>query len=195
MPPDEKLEEVLDDLVTEAKRCVEMVNNLLTYSYLSPSREEANNEKTNIKEIVKRISHLFAYLLTEIELTVEIDANMPDLCIATNKLQQVVSNLVKNAIDSVSEAKTKRVFIRATHDLSFCYISVEDTGTGISKEGLSKIFDPFYTTKEVGKGSGLGLSVSKGIIEEYKGEISVESKLNKGTRFLIKLPNCFSPSN
>jgi len=195
MPPNEKLGEVLDDLVSEAKRCADIVNNLLTYSYRTSSLDETIDEKTNLTLVVNRVAKLFAYLMNDLEFKVEIEETMPTLCINSNKLQQVLSNLIKNAIDSVKDSGTKAIYIRAYYDSSFCYKSVEDTGMGIMKERLSKIFDPFYTTKEVGQGSGLGLSVSKSIIEEIKGEISVESELNKGTRFLVRLPNCIQPSN
>jgi signal transduction histidine kinase len=67
-------------------------------------------------------------------------------------------------------------------------ITVHDTGTGISRENIKKIYDPFFTTKAVGKGTGLGLAVSYGIVQEHGGNISVESKLGHGTAFKLELP-------
>jgi signal transduction histidine kinase len=67
-------------------------------------------------------------------------------------------------------------------------IDISDTGSGISEQNLDKIFDPFFTTKETGHGVGLGLAISYGIIKEHKGSIQVESQVNKGTTFTIRLP-------
>jgi len=105
-----------------------------------------------------------------------------------NKLQQVISNIVKNSLDAMENKENKKISIQAFQDSDSCHLIIEDTGVGISKQNLSKIFDPFYTTKEVGKGTGLGLSVCKSIIEEYKGEIYVDSIPDHGTKFHVILP-------
>ncbi|HET54666.1 MAG TPA: HAMP domain-containing histidine kinase, partial [Ignavibacteria bacterium] len=80
------------------------------------------------------------------------------------------------------------VYIKSSHDDKYLYVTIEDNGCGMDEDTLSKIFDPFFTTKRVGKGTGLGLSVSYGIIRKFHGDISVESELNKGSKFTIKIP-------
>jgi len=188
-PPDSRLTEVLDDLVSEAKRCAEIVKNLLTYSYYSSGGGESiSNETANVNEVIKRVTNLFSYLLKDINLQIDTEVDLPDFHIQANKLQQVISNIVKNSIDAMEDISNKAITIKAYHNHSHCCLTIEDTGQGIEPERLTKIFDPFYTTKDVGKGTGLGLSVSKSIIEEYNGEINVESQVGIGTRFYIKFP-------
>lgn len=189
VPSDSKVANVLDDLVFEAKRCTEIVSNLLTYSYVTSGGEKASPyEETNVKDIIKRVCALFNHLLYDIKLTLDIQEELPKFRIQANKLQQVVANILKNAIDAMDTRSNKEIMIKAYSDPEKCHLVIEDTGKGISNDDLLKIFDPFYTTKEVGKGTGLGLSVSKSIIEENNGEISLESEVNKGTRFHIAFP-------
>ena len=102
-------------------------------------------------------------------------------------LQQVILNIMGNAVDAMTEGgiftiKTGRL------DDNKVYIEFIDNGSGINRENLGKIFDPFYTTKRPGKGTGLGLSISFGIIEKHGGEITVESEPGKGTKFTVLLP-------
>ena len=187
--PDSKLIEVLDDLVFETKRCAEIVKNLLTYSYFTSVGEQSpTTETANVKEIIKRVCSLFAHLLNDIQLNLDIESDLPEFHIQANKLQQVISNIIKNAIDAMENSSQKEIYIKAYKDSGECHLIIDDTGKGISTPDLSKIFDPFYTTKDVGKGTGLGLSVSRSIIEEYNGKISLESEVGKGTRFHIKFP-------
>lgn len=189
IPSDGKLAEVLDDLVVEAKRCADIVKNLLTYSYFSTGKNEKTTDvSTDLNEIIKRIRNLFANLLTDVTVHLSIENNLPPLRIQPNKLQQVVSNIIKNSIDAMENQEKKEIIIKAFRDKTYCNLVIEDTGMGIKADDFSKIFDPFYTTKEVGKGTGLGLSVSKSIVEEYNGEITLESEVGKGTRFYVKLP-------
>ncbi len=84
--------------------------------------------------------------------------------------------------------KGGKLYISSSGSNSFACIEIEDTGVGIPQENIDKIFDPFFTTKEPGKGTGLGLSVSYNIIKEHGGDISVESEVNRGTKFIFTLP-------
>lgn len=104
----------------------------------------------------------------------------------SQQMEQVIVNLVLNAVDAMPlEGK---LFISTGLNDSTVNIEIEDTGEGIAPENIDKVFDPFYTTKEPGKGTGLGLSVSYNIIKEHGGDISVESQMKRGTKFVIKLP-------
>src|SRR5690606_542213 len=113
------------------------------------------------------------------------------------EIQQVIRNLLRNARQALAsdlENNTEPSFkpmitLRAYADAEYATIEVEDNGPGMSEDVKSHIFEPFYTTKEVGKGTGLGLSVSYFIItEHHKGKIEVDSTPGKGTRFIIRLP-------
>jgi len=120
-------------------------------------------------------------------ITVEKDyaLNEPVECYA-GELNQVFMNILANAIQAIPDKG--RIFIATARINDQAIISIADTGTGMSAEVSKKIFDPFFTTKEVGEGTGLGLSISYGIIEKHHGALTVESELNRGTRFIIALP-------
>jgi signal transduction histidine kinase len=111
---------------------------------------------------------------------------MPEITADPAQLSQVLVNLVVNALQSIPGGG------RITVETRFCdnsvYLAVTDTGTGMSKQVLEKIFVPFFTTKDVGQGTGLGLPVVHGIVTAHGGSIDVESKEGRGTRFEIRLP-------
>jgi signal transduction histidine kinase len=108
----------------------------------------------------------------------------------------VFINLVSNAIDAMDEKaarpdntdKEKRLTIRSFTANGHVVVKVVDTGTGMTEEIKNKIFEPFYTTKKVGKGTGLGVSISYGIVKDYHGSIEIESEVGKGTTFTLKFP-------
>jgi signal transduction histidine kinase len=107
-------------------------------------------------------------------------------------IEQVLMNLILNAVQATQEGGT--ITIRTRQKEGVCEIDVEDTGCGIPPEVRSNIFDPFFTTKRTGEGTGLGLSVSLGIVERHGGEMLVESEIEKGTKFTVRLPFAPSPS-
>jgi two-component system C4-dicarboxylate transport sensor histidine kinase DctB len=104
------------------------------------------------------------------------------------RLEQVIVNLISNALDAMRERPQRQLTIELEQGERGASLEVRDTGRGIAREHLSSVFDPFYTTKDVGQGLGLGLSISYGIIQDMGGEISVESVLDRGTTFRIVLP-------
>ena len=104
----------------------------------------------------------------------------------TGKLHQVFLNIISNAIDSIEQ--NGEIQIDTNVNDSILGIIIKDNGCGISTENLKKVFDPFFTTKDPGKGTGLGLSISHSIIEQHKGDLQIESTINKGTKVLIHLP-------
>ncbi|MCP4108425.1 MAG: hypothetical protein GY749_23255 [Desulfobacteraceae bacterium] len=104
------------------------------------------------------------------------------------RIQRVLMNLVINAVHAMEEGGGELTIIaKQVDEDTFCF-QVKDTGKGVGKEDMEKIFDPFYTTKDVGKGTGLGLSISHGIIESHGGRIEVESEIGKGAVFTVLLP-------
>ena len=102
------------------------------------------------------------------------------------KLNQVFMNILNNSADAIKDEG--EIGIRTWGDNNFIYVSIKDNGKGMSENVRKKIFEPFYTTKDVGQGTGLGLSISFGIIEKHKGTITAKSKKNEGSEFIIKLP-------
>ena len=115
------------------------------------------------------------------------------------ELEQVLSNLILNAIQAMSKGGTVSVGVgvasrpNGNDDRALGTITVEDNGPGIGEDTLAHIFDPFFTTKGVGEGTGLGLSVSYGIVRDHGGSIEVDSGLGRGARFTVLLPLTSDP--
>ncbi len=128
----------------------------------------------------------------DIEFKIDLEENMPKLLLVADQIQQVFINILLNAVDSIiddpDKNKPKRISIKSSISEDYVNIVLSDTGLGIPEEDLEKIFEPFYTTKEEGRGTGLGLWVSYGIIKSLQGELIVESKSSIGTKFIITLP-------
>ncbi|MCX8069329.1 MAG: ATP-binding protein, partial [Thermodesulfovibrionales bacterium] len=102
------------------------------------------------------------------------------------QLNQVFMNLLINAAQAIE--KQGDIWVKTWADDKFIYVSVSDTGCGIPEDMIDKIFNPFFTTKEIGKGTGLGLSIVMDIVKKHNGEITVESKVGQGTTFTVKIP-------
>ena len=100
----------------------------------------------------------------------------------------MVLNLILNAVDAMPEGGVLTVVTAKDDDNGFVNIRIKDTGKGISKETISFVFEPFFTTKPAGKGTGLGLTVAKRIVNDHGGEVSIKSMEGKGTTVIIKLP-------
>ena len=101
-------------------------------------------------------------------------------------IEQVLMNLILNAIQATAEGG--EIAIRTHQNEEYCEIKVSDTGSGIPADIRAHIFDPFFTTKKTGEGTGLGLSVSLGIVERHGGQLVVESEVGEGTTFTVRLP-------
>ncbi|NLI98819.1 PAS domain-containing sensor histidine kinase, partial [bacterium] len=121
-----------------------------------------------------------------IELVRNLDARLPVIIADPAQLHQALVNLIVNAIQAMPGGGTLTISTHA--DGNILSLSVEDTGIGMSKEIMKQIFLPFFTTKDVGQGTGLGLAVVHGIVTSHGGFVSVESEAGKGSRFTISLP-------
>jgi signal transduction histidine kinase len=120
------------------------------------------------------------------QVSLELDLQpLPSVTCYPAKINQVVFNLLSNAIDAC--APGGRVSVATRLDGEGVEVQVEDTGSGIPPEILGKIFDPFFTTKPIGEGTGLGLSISYGIVRSHGGRIEVESTVGRGTRFVVHI--------
>jgi two-component system, NtrC family, sensor kinase len=124
----------------------------------------------------------------KVSLILNLDDNIPSLQLDVNKIKQVLINLLINACQAVSGEGTITVTSRVMSEDRQIEIQVRDTGIGISPAIKTKIFDPFFTTKKSGDSTGLGLSVSYGIIQDHDGEITVESEPGRWTCFTIRFP-------
>ena len=186
----ERLEDIsryLTTMESETARCGDIVKNLLAFSRQS----KINISSHSIADIIDRALFLISHDLKikEIQLKKNIESNIPKVQCDFRQIQQVLLGLMYNA----SEAMQKGGTLTVTADKSvtaevFLEVVISDTGCGIAGEDMDNIFEPFFTTKEEGKGVGLGLAVAYGIIAQHNGTIAVESELDKGSTFKVRLP-------
>ena len=169
------IHQLLKEISEGSSRISEIVVALKNYSFLG----QAKVLKVNLHE---GIDNTLVILRNKIKIGIEVkriyDDNMPEIMAYGSELNQVWTNLLDNAIDAMDGKGV--INIRTKHTADKVMIEIEDNGKGIPAENIKKIFDPFYTTKTIGKGSGLGLSTSYGIIvEKHKGQMTVTSKPGK----------------
>jgi len=142
----------------------------------------------NLNQIIMNELKLFETMCAKsgVELKRVVDSELPEILADKSQLRQVISNLIVNALQAMPDGGT--LTLQTSFDASSVKFVVEDTGIGMSDEVKENIFLPFYTTKDVDQGTGLGLSVVHGIIASHKGEIFVKSEKDKGTRFTVTFP-------
>lgn len=163
----------------------EIIRKLLVFSRQVPPEKK----NVNLNEIVKNgIQFLSEKCVNEgIEVVCSLFPNLPEIAADAVQLNQVLVNLMVNAVQSM-EAKGGKIEIETKFDDQDVCLSVKDTGQGMTREVLDKIFTPFFTTKDVGHGTGLGLPLAHGIVTSHNGSISVESKTGEGTCFEVRIP-------
>jgi PAS domain S-box-containing protein len=170
----------------QAERATNIVNNLLNFSRTGDATEFT---EIDISRVLDDTLQLLEPQLrgNQIEIIRAYDPDCPQIFGNAGKLQQVFTNLLLNARDAIPAGGSIKISTTPAEDHSLT-IEVSDSGMGIAPENVAKIYDPFYTTKGVGRGTGLGLAVSYGIVQEHSGHISVESNPGRGTTFRITLP-------
>jgi len=170
----------------QAERATNIVNNLLNFSRTGDATEFT---ELDISRVLDDTLQLLEPQLrgNQIEIVRGYDPDSPPVFGNSGKLQQVFTNLLLNARDAIPAGGSIKISTLPAEDHSLT-IEVSDSGIGIAPENVAKIYDPFYTTKGVGRGTGLGLAVSYGIVQEHSGHISVESTPGQGTIFRITLP-------
>ena len=181
---DEGMKKGLATIVTQVDRITKVMNQLLAFA----RRRAPERRAVDLGEIVEDSLEMFQERIAHNRITVEneIEADLPPVHADRDQLMQVLINLVVNSLHAMPEGGRLRLSL-AREDNHVC-LGVSDTGHGMPEEIRSKVFNPFFTTKDFGKGTGLGLTVVKGIIEEHGGTIAVESVVDKGTTFWIRLP-------
>jgi signal transduction histidine kinase len=183
--PDEEKRRMLSQAYTQVERAGATVRNLLDFTRKGRSifaRFHVENAVGTAKRLVGNEARLAG-----VTWKTQLPEGLPEVRGHPHDLQQVFLNLFLNAIQAMPEGGELRVEADVVDD-QWVRVEVSDTGPGIPPEHLSQIFDPFFTTKDPGMGTGLGLSVSHGIIEEHGGRIEVTSDLGQGTTFSVYLP-------
>jgi signal transduction histidine kinase len=190
---EEEYEDMVNDLVTQGERAHKIVNNLLDFARESETKSEYLYIDKLINETIQLAKNQIK--LSKIKIETNINENLDPIYGDKNLLLQVFLNLIINAIDAMIDGGTLSINVSKEKRTNFISIHIHDTGCGIPDHILSSIFNPFFTTKPTSKGTGLGLSVSKGIIEKHGGNIEVESKVDRGTTFTVRLPTVSIPAN
>jgi two-component system NtrC family sensor kinase len=185
----EKRDEAMQSLeliAAESRRCGELIKNLLSLSRTAPM----NVQSTDLHQVIDRCLLLVRHQLelTGIELQLKLDDDLPRVPCDPEQIEQVLLALIMNAVDAMPHGGNLWIETRLNHDESQIDIQVRDDGSGIAPDVLPQIFEPFMTTKERGRGVGLGLAISRGIVERHNGRIQVESELGQGTTFTVTLP-------
>ncbi|MEE8111207.1 MAG: ATP-binding protein [Acidobacteriota bacterium] len=175
---------MLQQIDSQAFRASEIANRLLDLA----GSDGDLHETVGIGEVVEETLALFGPQIRNRGIRLETRIVADGLAVVGNRgrLQQVLLNLLWNAVEAMPDGGSLEVSVGRQGTEAF--IEVRDSGKGISRENLSRIFDPFFTTKRGGGGTGLGLSVSYGIVEEHGGRLKVESRSGTGARFTVRLP-------
>lgn len=185
-PLDNPIHADLELIAQQTERCKKIVGGLLNFA----RKSQVNKSEINIIEFIKNsLNSVVIPGNVNVELIPSLEEEI--IHIDKDQMMQVITNLEKNAIEAMPEGG--KLTIELSDDSTQTLIAVKDTGTGIPKENMDKIFTPFFTTKEVGKGTGLGLPLVYGIVKMHNGKLEVESNTDKstaptGTVFKIYLP-------
>ena len=189
MRDDDPYEERYQDLKIiekHAKNCQSIVADLLSFSRSSKPEKEINNVHEIIDDVLTFIQQHSG--LDGVEIIREYDRQLPAIVLDEKKIKQVFINLIMNAKHAVGQTGSIEISSEFDPSANQITVKVTDTGHGIKKEHLTRIFDPFFTTKPIGEGTGLGLSVSYGIIKNHGGDILVKSRPDEGSTFTVVLP-------
>jgi PAS domain S-box-containing protein len=189
-----ELKTVAEDIIAGVERASFVIKHVRDFSRQSEivrSRVVINDP---IRDVFKILGHQLK--VHDIDVDLDLDPELPAIMADHNRLEQVFVNLISNAIDAIDEKfanrqtpdAVKRLRIRSYRENDQVVVEVSDSGIGMPPHVKNKLFEPFFTTKKVGKGTGLGTSISYGIVKDYNGRIEVESEPGQGTVFRIFFP-------
>jgi two-component system NtrC family sensor kinase len=186
MPNEEWSRGNLEKIVTQANRCRDIVRGLLDFS----RQRKPNKTLYDVNKVLRECVSLLESqaLFHNIQIKEALDPKLPMTVIDPSQIERVFMNIIINAAEAMDVKGQLALTTRFDPAERFIEVKITDTGPGITRENLGRIFSPFFTTKDAGHGVGLGLAISYGIIREHKGTILVESEAGKGTTFIIRMP-------
>lgn len=176
----------IDRIITASLHAREVVRKLLIFSRQTLPKKMRVKLNELIVEGMYFVNSRCAR--SGIQVVMDLCPSLPEITADPGQMNQILINLAVNAIQSMQEIDGRTLTIKTFADARHVYMVVQDTGSGMTGDVLSKIFIPFFTTKDIGQGTGLGLPVVHGIVTSHGGEIKVESTPGAGTRFIIQLP-------
>jgi two-component system cell cycle sensor histidine kinase/response regulator CckA len=175
-------------IVNEANRCRSIMRGLLDFARQS----RVVKTPTDLGLIARDLADSMNMKLDEsaIRVRAEVQDGMPRVSADGEQIRQMLVNLVQNGIDAINGAGGGEVVVSVglSESGDLAVLRVRDTGSGMPQETLKDIFTPFYTTKQLGKGSGMGLSIVYGVVKMHAGDITVDSEVGKGTTFHVRIP-------
>jgi PAS domain S-box-containing protein len=197
----EEIETLSEDIRRNVQRASRVIQHVRDFARQSEVVRQKVNINDPIRDVFKVLGHQLA--VHQVDLALDLCDELPWILADHNRLEQVFINLVTNAMDAMDEKQEhpqwrddeKRLTIRSFLEADQVVVVVADTGVGMTEDVKAKLFDPFFTTKKVGKGTGLGVSISYGIIRDYEGTIDIASEHGKGTRFELRFPIFHEPSS
>jgi signal transduction histidine kinase len=188
MPETDGNRKDLELVMREARRARDVVRRLLDFARQS----ESTRARASLNEIVDDVVALSRHLIhnSGVELTINLDENLPWVMVDANQIKQVLLNLVHNALQAMPSGGRMEISTckESRNEREWAKVTVMDTGVGIPQPEQNRIFEPFFTTKGDQGGTGLGLSVTYGIVTDHGGQIDVESEPDKGSKFMVWLP-------
>lgn len=187
LPDNDPKHALLEKVRRQADRATDIVNNLLNFSRTGSAAEFTS---VDVHRVLDDTLQLLEPQLrrSQIQIVRDYGNNLPEVYGNSVKLQQVFTNLILNARDSIANGNGRITLATRNGEDGLLMVEVADNGVGIAPEDVAKIYDPFFTTKGVGRGTGLGLAVTYGIVQEHSGHINVSSTPGLGTTFRITLP-------
>jgi PAS domain S-box-containing protein len=191
---EEDMMSMTQDIVSNVQRASGIIQHMRDFARQSEVVRSKVSINDPIRDVFKVLGHQLK--IHEVQLQLDLDPNIPFIMADHNRLEQVFINLVTNALDAMDEKSNqteyqnaeKTLTIRSFAENGQVVVTVADTGTGMSPDVIAKLFEPFFTTKKVGKGTGLGVSISYGIVRDYDGDIDIDSRVGEGTTFTLRFP-------
>jgi PAS domain S-box-containing protein len=191
-PADAEQRDMLATIHAEARRASKIISSLLLFA----RQRRPERRPTDLNRVLLDVLALRQHALSaaQVEVATDLDADLPATWADASQLQQVFLNLLANAEQALrAHAGRKELRVRTRRDGDRLVASVSDTGPGVPAAVLDRIFEPFYTTKPMGEGTGLELSISDGIVREHGGQIRVDSRPGAGATFSVELPLAATP--
>ena len=183
---DDPNRENIQEIIKQTMRCRDIVKGLLQFSRPELGKTDyvkINNVLNSTLSLIEKQA-----LFHNIKIVRDLDFELPSILGDDSQLEQVFMNIILNAVQAMNETGTLTLRTSLDQKNEMVVIEISDTGCGIPNELIDRIYDPFFTTKEVGKGTGLGLAIAYGIVNKHHGLMSVKSKVNEGTTFTIRFP-------